>query len=133
MRLLGLLGPRTSSAGLPDINQGGSPLAGIGHLLGTAALGLGAGLLGSALLGGLAGLDCNASVLVIPSGALIGVLVALAADGILGTRINPALLAPERGPDTGTQEFSTFEMVGEIVADGSVSGTSGLYTYKELE
>jgi hypothetical protein len=91
---------------------------GASRLVGFAVTGMGAGVLGSALLGGLLGFDCISTNIVLPGGALLGTIFALGA----------AVLT-----QSGWQGYPLFDLMGPVNEDGSTTGSAGLHKGKDLE
>lgn len=132
----GLINAANPSPDLPSMNQNtGGVAAGSARVIGTGLTGAGAGVLGAGILGGLLGLDCISAPLVLPTGAALGLIGALAAAVLLANANNSTPLAPKDDPDNGDGELSTFEMYGvinETYADGP-SGNASIYREKDLE
>ncbi len=117
---------QTSLPGLPDMNQTVGSAPAFTRLLGVGFSGLGAGVLASALAGGLAGLACSSAPMVVATSGLLGAVGAM----ILSPLIQ---LVGQRAGSMGEGTPSTFERIGSIQTDGSVTSQSGLSRNKSLE
>jgi hypothetical protein len=118
-----------STRDLPSMNQGPGSGAGVTRLLGSALSGSGAGLLGAGLLGGAFNLACPSAPPVLLAGAVLGLLARLGAGTRIG-RVSPVGADGKLNADAG---YSTFEPIGNIQEDGSVTGSAGMYHGKDLE
>ncbi|HEY2982259.1 MAG TPA: hypothetical protein VGJ22_13825 [Anaerolineales bacterium] len=131
--VLQFLARRGGAASLPAMNQGGGSTTGAAKLIGTGLSGLGSGPLGAGLLGGALGMECISAPLVLPVGALLGLFIVLAAGWLLGNNGPSKFTAAAHGNLNPETTYSTFEMMGTIAESGSVTGSAGMYSDKELE
>ena len=126
------LSPRDPASGLPSVNQGGGA-AGAMQGVGTGVAGTGAGLLGAGVLAGLLGINCIGAPILLPAGAALGLLSALGAGWILISQGDDRFTAHANGNLNVDDVSSTFELIGQVNADGSVTGSAGMYRSKDLE